>query len=479
MKPRLSFFVPLFFCLLTFFTGCTQIVTSVTPSQTADDSPELWIVSEKSTSDGLNFLINDLITQFQGENPNVTLNLEILPVSEVDRSASLKRIRSAIASGHGPDVFLLQTSTLIISDAPTGGYSYLQVEPLFADPTIAMNQGLFFDISKFYEKDMALQKNALNSKIMDSGVIGASRYILPLKYDVPVFYVLRDRLSNTNLSDDFFQKPIDQLMHYAIDLQDHVLSCGVEYTSLQAFYPLRDPNSNKLLLDAEILTNYMELFQQIECLVGTEVDHRNSFIIQYYLLDSTVNCPIRIGYMSEALDAIYIAAAQESKLDIYPVHSIRNEIVANVKYYGAVGSNSKYAKVAYSFLSMFLSEYAQWEQYRSNLGSHQSPFLPSRGWPVRSIGSVSPLWNAYRESICKNSLIQPDNLHKALLESMNVDDYSLPILLHQIDQVSFGSSHTYAYQKMLYSLNDYNMGGVANEVDISGLALNFLNSWSD
>ena len=147
----------------------------------------LWVVTEETTWDRMNGQAWVLQKAFEESHPGVKINLDILPTGEQERSAYLQKLRTQMMQGRGPDGFLLPTDTmLLVGDA--GKVTPVYIEPLFQDVALAMESGLFRDISRYYDADEALGKESLNTYVMDGGVADGKRYILPLRYDIPVIY---------------------------------------------------------------------------------------------------------------------------------------------------------------------------------------------------------------------------------------------------------------------------------------------------
>ena len=145
----------------------------------------LWVVTEETTWDRMNGQAWVLQAAFEESHPKVKLNIDILPTEEQERSAYLQKLRTQIMQGKGPDLYLLPTDTMLtIGDA--GVVTRVYIEPLFQDVALAMKNGLFMDISAQYDADEALGKESLNTAVMDGGVVEGKRYVLPLRYDIPV-----------------------------------------------------------------------------------------------------------------------------------------------------------------------------------------------------------------------------------------------------------------------------------------------------
>ena len=88
-------------CLL--FAGC---------SRESEKSPDtLWIVTEKTTKDGMNGQAEHIIKAFEKAHEGITVELEILPEEGQEREIRLEKLRAAIMAGKEPDGFLLPLGT--------------------------------------------------------------------------------------------------------------------------------------------------------------------------------------------------------------------------------------------------------------------------------------------------------------------------------------------------------------------------------
>ena len=157
--------------------GQTEAVTNSTViTEPPDPDKVFWIVMDKTV--GMTSLVEKLIDTFQSDHPELQVELQVIPTyyfqSDKDkRDAVLQEIRTAMAEGNGPDVFLLPA-------AQKNG------EPLFVDVNLAMRDGVFADISTYYDADTELDKEGLVTAVMDAGMVDGARYVLPLRYDMPV-----------------------------------------------------------------------------------------------------------------------------------------------------------------------------------------------------------------------------------------------------------------------------------------------------
>ena len=390
---RKSLFVLLAAMLLSWLMGCAS--EKGKDFSFSDTEPiSLWVVTEETASDGMNYQARMIADRFQKEHPNVTIQLEILPWDESKRAARLEELSEKMDAGCGPDVFLLPTAVVAELDYPTR-YTYRYIQPLFPDASAAMREGFFADIEDYYVGDTSLGKSALKSEVMEAGKVGQARYILPIRFNQPIIYVFEGVLAPYGVSTDLSDlKTIDRWMDFAIAQGDPKLACGAEYTSHNAFSSFIDYDRKTVALSPDDVEVYMRRFQQLEALIGEDSIHRSGAAL-WPMMDQWYSYPIHLDSLSAAL--IYCEMAQErgETVSMYPLQSTDGDIIANVSYYGAVGSGCKNANAAYAFLRLFLTEEFQWETGRPDT---QYARLLENSWPVRTQNSAAPLWDSIQRS---------------------------------------------------------------------------------
>lgn len=426
------------------------------------DPITLWVVTEQTTADGMNAIAGQLAEQFQAEHENVTIRLDILPTGEAERAAYLETLSGQ--DGSGPDIYLLPTSTLLTLDSPNP-YTYQWITPLIPDVESAMRSGCFADISALYDADSALGKEALSESVMEAGVVDGSRYVLPIRYNMPVLYAFPEDLEALGVEMDLSECSIDEWMQYVISLGDSTLACGAEYAAFyayQVFSNLIDYDQGAVTLSAEEVEAYLKLFQQLEALIGTEIGHRDTVSVENYAAGYWQQFPARIDALASAPVYAAIAQLEGKSLTMYPLRSTSGETIASVSYYGAVSARCAEPEAAYAFLRLFLLEQAQWEQTRPGPASEQLSGLLEKSWPVRVSGSIAPLWDNLKQQATGYNP----------LSTVELAEDSLSILNAQIDAVSFPISTDFS--SLLFSLND--SGNTPSDADIRALAAEFLQS---
>lgn len=411
----------------------------------------LWVVTEKSSKNGMNSLTENIIEQFEKSRDDLSIRLDVIPDSGEERDVYLEQLRTQIMAGEGPDVFLLPTYTEQSNSA------------LFSDVTQAMYNGLFSDISQYYNTDEALNTAGLNTVVMDAGCIGEKRYVLPLRYDFTVLYATEESLSSYSLNMDSIEKNI-------VDLSKAVLEEGSDTTArcvwgrgMFGFDLLSDPldyASGEVLLSEEELVEYMTLIQELKERALLDNISCETPILYYIRYGGCLNesIPFVISYLSSALDFTAIACAEQTELMMYPIRSIDGDLVADVTYYAAVGSGSDQPELAYSFIREFLMEEHQWTQTRS-----ETTAMIESGWPVRSVGSTEYLWDGYKEAILSETKRDANQLpRRKNFEDMQITDDDITIVTEQITRVRFPLAEE--FELMGTAICSLYSGGVSYDV---------------
>lgn len=504
--------VCLLFCVALPLFGCA-------PQSTG--KRQLWVVTEKSTWSRMNGQLHALELAYEKEHEDVDIKVEYLPTEEQARSAYLQQLRTEILQGGGPDLYLLPTDNTLVLDEPTQ-YTNVEVEPLFADVDLAMRNGLFYDLSRFYDRDDTLGKESLNGSVMDAGVVDGKRYVLPLRYDIPVIYAVEDATGNMRLDPAVLEEDILTMMEAVYESGDKLLAAGILLGGYSAFSDFVDYTSGNVLLEKETLVRYMRAYQNLVALAKSETyitlgklsisgyvgDSYGKTIIhveseddiqyidgEWVFLNATEKLytyfPLYIGNMQDAL--AYGPVAQSAKLNMIatPVKGVGGDVVATVTYYGAMGSGCSDPELAYDFLRQFLLEESQWEYNRPTKNfekpmkgqgntSNQLQYagLIEEGWAVRDVNSLQPLWLVRRKQVYTKPAYYTDQGSKQRMREiglMELQEESAPILGVEIGQVRFNTGLSDTLAAALATLNDQKTGAPA-DVDIPQLAEDLL--WS-
>ncbi len=465
-KFRISCFIVILIMLLSSCSGKKSDI-SISPNS---NPTSLWLVTEETVSDGMNYQTQAIIEKFKQMHPDVIIHMDVLPTEEHKRNLYLSELYTRIDKGKGPDIFLLPTSDILTVEEPTK-YTYLRISPLFPDVNIAMRQGYFMDLSEWYDSDNSLRKDSLNSTVMNAGIINNARYTIPLRYEIPVLYIWDNYFKEHELNSSSCDSSIKAWMEYVTKTGDSILACGAEYTSVQNFSNLIDYENMNVTLSQHTAEAYLKLYQQVETLIGTEIRHRSSPSLCGYLTGDWNKFPAQINMLGHALTYAAIAEVEGEKITMYPLCTMEGDCIATIKYYAAIGANCENPAIAYELIRQFLLEEYQWEQSRPKPETEQYEGLIENSWPVRTKGSVEALWNN-RKMQASNNIKGDSETHTRQEEILNLKltDSSLPILETEINSARFPVYLSPPMGSILSQLNDYKNGNQPTNIDISNLA---------
>lgn len=400
-------------------------------------SKELWVVTERTDRYGMNSQAQKLATQFEKTHKNVSVRIDILPENGEERETYLEQLRTEIMAGKGPDIYLLPVT------------SYRSTEQLFQDVTQCMYNGIFCDISEFYESDAELNTEGLVTAVMDAGTIGDARYVLPLRYDLPVAYVNNTLWEETGMNKDIFNFGITALWEAALDSGDVKLVYGMygiqdavdlSLYSMNFFSEIFDYKNQELVLTAEELSLVLNTYQDIRTLCGDFSDYLTPQVSTYCLGNSWMErgYSVYFGSLSEAMMNAAFAEQLDIDLSMYPIRSLDGTVIADVMYYGAVDSSCNYPELAYEYLRLFLTEESQWEDNRLDTSEQPHKGLIARGWPVRAVGGTAKLWNIIKSQYTGFEYADATaEFRRKSLQKVWLSEESLPILYTEIDMARF------------------------------------------
>lgn len=447
-KIRIASLLLLASLLLSIFTACgKEVVPDPVPDPTETTGSgvtTLWVVTEKTSAHHMNGQMENVIKEFEKEHENVEIFLDILPIKGEERAVRLQQLRTEIMAGGGPDAYLLPTD-----------YDYYRSEgvlpePLFLDVEQSMYNGLFTDISTYYDADDTLGKEGLLTTVMDAGTIGEKRFVLPLRYDMPVLYVDTEALKTSGLDIGAIESGILGLFDTALEKGDPQYAADASpyayYRSMFDLLPeLFDYEEGKVKLTVDQLMEYLTRYQAVDNLAGSTLP-TVAFSTNSYINDSEYSLsydrPMQNLHLSSAMSVAAIVQAEKREVTMIPLRATDGDLVAEITYYAAVGAGCEKPDLAYAFLREFLTEESQWEENRPRSRDKDSGIYASSGWPVRSRGAVSYLWNIVRESYLGSSFSTGDRrMRRRRIITVKLTDSDVPVLEEEIDRVRFRLSN--------------------------------------
>jgi hypothetical protein len=124
-----------------------------------------------------------LLSAYESQNPDVAVAYEIIPdkmapgYKTEDRENAITRLRTALMSGSGPDLYLLRTNYLISSDPGQ------LTDNMLTDVEGAMQNGVFCDLLPLFEQ-AGMSIDDYIAPVMEAGRRDGKQYVAPIRYDV-------------------------------------------------------------------------------------------------------------------------------------------------------------------------------------------------------------------------------------------------------------------------------------------------------
>ena len=185
------------FCLLSVsLCGCQSQLTSssqgsevsaVSASSTIQEGDPVAICLDESLEQDM----EELIRYLEASGNETEYELLVLPEDTEDREPELTRIRTEIMAGEGPDAFILSTAIPgAVLDPSTGE----TMESLFPNVEKSMYSHLFLDLEDMVQQSEIVDLENCNQAVMDVGVTGDGRFLLPLTYTFSGIMVDRSAL---------------------------------------------------------------------------------------------------------------------------------------------------------------------------------------------------------------------------------------------------------------------------------------------
>lgn len=378
------------------------LLVSCAPNESSENSADERIVLQLLTEENMGVFNKQIIYTrqvFERRNQNVDFEINRLSDDPEERRIQLDQLRVEILAGKGPDLYLLPTEVQYTVD----GMHLL--EPLFPDINQTMENGLFADISAYYNTDTDLNTAALNFTVMDAATIEEKRFALPLRYDYPVLYVNNNLVQKQNIPENAFAGNAEDL-YTALSKQTtpEAVAFRSEFMRrfLFNFFPdLLDYENQQVLLNPQALTGLLNSYLAFQTTGKPNITGEYSCDFSAYLTDSywgSNDCYCHFSSLEMVPYEIMFAETAGFDLTMIPLTGEEGQVVADITLYGAVDAGCAYPELAYDFLREFLTEESQWE---ANIEPSEMYTPAWQGYPVRTAGCFSAYSHNLLQRMCQ------------------------------------------------------------------------------
>ncbi len=173
----------------------------------------------------------------------------VLPSNLDDREPELTRLRTEIMSGDGPDAFIL--SPTIPGTVTDSGET---MEPLFPNVEKSIYSHLFLDVEDMVQQSEIVDLESCNQTVMDVGVTGEGRFLLPVMYTFSTHVLDRSALNDP----DYTFSSLDELLKSDEETLKGTLAWSTFKLFPNCLGVLADYEGQNLLVTADSLQNAME-----------------------------------------------------------------------------------------------------------------------------------------------------------------------------------------------------------------------------
>lgn len=446
--------------------GCNMEHDPEGTAEVTEPTADLWIVMDYYDRSEFD-LVSSLVEDFLQEHEGVTVELENLPNNNEEREIRLEQLKVQILAGKGPDLYIL--------------YAANGAELLISDIELAMKNGIFANISEYYDADTGLEKDALAETVMDAGVYGDARYVLPLRYNFPVACV------NTKMVDaGTIGTGLRGLTEAAESFGSQTLVTSVNFFEkswLNLFPQIIDYEDEKVLLDAQELAVFLEQYRSTINAMGNDLIQTSVYFGNYtsenefwakpgqkLVYDRDINWlwvedayAVHLGDLNDMVPNLRIAKAEGLELAAVPMTARDGSLTAVVTYWGAVGASCDDPELAYSFLRRLLLKEYQW---------HNNLSCDSIGWPVYAKDAWAEM-NAdifLREAKMGQFRDEEKNKRRSALRQAEMTESDFALLDTPIDSVRFPLAIEGELMEMIDSKLNPFRNPDAMKVDVETLA---------
>lgn len=300
------------------------------------------------------------------------IEFEILPEAGVERDTAIKRIRTEIMSGEGPDVFIMAGCKKAIDSE----FNSPVEEPLIALPAKAMESGYFLVLDEYMEKSTQFAEwDKMTRIVLEAGKNEEGQQIIPLCYRIPATVYSVKEVEHTPSKEITWMDMLES--------EDEALAAAAVWTDMDVFAATWNTVKDDLLFTdlgvpmTEFVLGELADYKQ-EKLLFTEEELRLRIkeicvLADNYLAGQYDSAPTHYcGFPGHNFNMNKKGADEEGQqypelnglkieegLRMIPLYSDDGGVTAEISAYAAINRNTKRADDAFFVLDYLLSRKAQ------------------------------------------------------------------------------------------------------------------------
>lgn len=284
-----------------------------------------------------------------------------------DPETRLRRMRTEMMAGKGPDIFLCDCASAALWEND-GGEPFS--EPLFNYPEKVMRSHVFLPLDEYISKAEYMEWDKLNQKVMEAGSYEGSQYILPIKYNLNLT-CFDPELVSADLAREYGAFPTTE----------YKLNPAASYTDLLSYFgqPADYEHDVPSFTEDELLELALSGFD-------TAQKSREGYF------GGLLNAP-EGAFLSGGMGPYLFDKGNPGELPAYtmlPSYNRDGGATASITCFAAVNANTPNPNEAFRVLDYLMSEKVQQNDYIVNsvsgmpvydeLGSADKPISSSSRW---------------------------------------------------------------------------------------------------
>ena len=318
-------------CALLGLLGCTNgeeipSASGVSSETASEEGGPVVICADESFREDL----KELISYLAATGNETEYELLVLPDDTEDREPELTRLRTEIMAGEGPDAFILDATipgTVTDSGEP--------LEALFPNVEKSMYSHLFLDLEEMVQNSEIIELENCNQTVMDVGVAGDSRFLLPLTYTFSTVMVDKSALEDP----DYTFSTLDELLQSDQETLKGLFSFRTFKLFPNCLGVLADYEGQNLLVTQESLQKAVE---QGEAFAEFQDE-------QY-----SQSPAVRNGETSWS--AWMELPYDETEYTVFPIPNPEGGVTAAVTAYAAINRNAAHPQEAFALIEQLFRE---------------------------------------------------------------------------------------------------------------------------
>lgn len=266
------------------------------------------------------------------------VEVEVLPSTGNERQAQIDRIRTEVAAGKGPDIFVVSAG---------------HTDPLFRFPSTIMKQHYMLPLDEYIENAQFMEWDKLNQTVMELGRWEDQQVMIPLDYTFPTTLYRKSEVSHEPSADltweDVLADETGILQSGAADVPGTFFHHYYQDVT-HVFGPLADYEKEELLFtEEELKARIMELM---------ELNSRDYTQLPLHLrvgMGVIGNQEIGVTEIPGYAEKLH----EDEALTMVPMYSTAGGITAIVDHYACINRNTRDPEGAFFLLDRLLDKEMQ------------------------------------------------------------------------------------------------------------------------